>query len=223
MPNTTIPTPTSATPSLLPRSSRDSTPLASPSLATYQPPEEFQEGSSRQGYFDNVEEGEGELDHPRDMSHERFEQDAALFFKDEPNFAYEASKESRLNTEEEEDEEDDEGDLPGLLADSDEDGDEDARDLRGAVRGAARRAQRRAAWGPEWNDAVPAEVADEGDVVVEADDDGEDVEGEEVDDAALAAQLADEDLAVEDDMEGALEGTVFSYMIWEVSSLTTFL
>jgi len=224
MPNTTIPTPTSATPSLLPRSSRDSTPLESPSLATYQPPEEFQEGSSRQGYFDNVEEGEGELDHPRDITHERFEQDAALFFKDEPTFAYEAGKESRLNTEEEEDEEDDEGDLPGLLADSDEDGDEDARDLRGAVRGAARRAQRRAAWGPEWNDAVPAEAADEGDVAVEADDDGEDVEGgEEVDDAALAAQLADEDLAVEDDMEGALEGTVLSYLIWEASSLTTFL
>jgi len=152
------------------------------------------------------------------MNHERFEQDAALFFKDESTFAYEAGKESRLNTEEEEDEEDDEGDLPGLLADSDEDGDEDARELRGAMRGAPRRAQRRAAWGPEWNDAVPAEVADGGDVAVEADDDGEDVEGEEVDDAALAAQLADEDLAVEDDMEGALEGKVFSYPIWEANS-----
>jgi E3 ubiquitin-protein ligase MARCH6 len=213
MPNTTIPTPASAPPSLLPRSSRDSTPLGSPSLATYQPPEEFQEGSSPQGYFDGVEEGEGELDHPRGMNHERFEQDAALFFKDEPTFTYEAGKETRLNTEEEEDEEDDEGDLPGLLADSDEDGDEDARELRGAIRGPARRAQRRAAWGPEWNDAVPAEVADGGDVAVEADDDGEDVEGEEVDDAALAAQLADEDLAVEDDMEGALEGKVSSYSI----------
>jgi len=225
MPNTTIPTPASTSPSLLPRSSRDSTPLESPSespsLATYQPPEEFQEGSSQQGYFDGVEEGEGELDHPRNMNHERFEQDAALFFKDEPTFAYEAGKESRFNTEEEEDEEDDEGDLPGLLADSDEDGDEDARELRGAMRGAARRAQRRAAWGPEWDDAVPAEVADGGIVAVEADDDGEDVEGEEVDDAALAAQLADEDLAVEDDMEGALEGEVFSYPIWEASSLTT--
>ena len=213
MPNTTIPTPASASPSLLPRSSRDSTPLGSPSLATYQPPEEFQEGSSRQGYFDSVEEGEGELVHPRDMSHERFEQDAALFFKDEPIFAYEAGRESRLNTEEEEDEEDDEGDLPGLLADSDEDGDEDARELRDAVRGPARRGQRRPAWGPEWNDAVPAEVAVEGGVAVEADDDGEDVEGEEVDDAALAAQLADEDLAVEDDIEGVLEGMVFSYLI----------
>jgi hypothetical protein len=147
------------------------------------------------------------------MSHERFEQDAALFFKDEPIFAYEAGKESRPNTEEEEDEEDDEGDLPGLLADSDEDGDEDARELRGAVRGPARRGQRRAAWGPEWNDAVPAEVAVEGGVAVEVDDDGEDAEGEEVDDAALAAQLADEDLAVEDDMEGVLEGKVFSYLI----------
>jgi hypothetical protein len=55
-------------------------------------------------------------------------------------------------------------------------------------------------------------------MAVEADDDGEDAEGEEVDDAALAAQLADEDLAVEDDMEGALEGKVFSYPIWEASS-----
>lgn len=215
MPNTTIPTPASSPPSLLPRSSRDGTPLGSPNLATYQPPEEFQEGSSQQGYFDGIEEGEAELDHPRDMDNEQFKQDAALFFKDEPTFAYETGKESRLNTEEEEDEEDDEGDLPGLLADSDEDGDEE---LRGAMRGAARRAQRRAAWGPEWNDAVPAEVANGGDMAVEADDDGEDAEGEEVDDAALAAQLADEDLAVEDDMEGALEGKVFSYPIWEASS-----
>jgi len=220
MPNTTIPTPVSAPPSLLPRGSRDSTPLESPSLATYQPPEEFQEGSARQGYFDNVEDGEGGLDNCSDMvNHERFEQDAALFFKDEPIIAYHAGKESRLNTEEEEEEEEDEGDLPGLLADSDEDGDEDARELRGA----ARRGQRRAAWGPEWGDAVRPGVADEGDVAVEADDDGEDVEGEDVDDAALAAQLADEDMAVEDDMEGALEGKVFSRLIWVASSLTTFI
>jgi hypothetical protein len=153
------------------------------------------------------------------VNHERFEQDAALFFKDEPIIAYHAGKESRLNTEEEEEEEEDEGDLPGLLADSDEDGDEDARELRGA----ARRGQRRAAWGPEWGDAVRPGVADEGDVAVEADDDGEDVEGEDVDDAALAAQLADEDMAVEDDMEGALEGKVFSRLIWVASSLTTFI
>jgi hypothetical protein len=33
---------------------------------------------------------------------------------------------------------------------------------------------------------------------------------EDVDDVALAAQLADEDLAIEDDMEGALEGTELS-------------
>jgi E3 ubiquitin-protein ligase MARCH6 len=220
MPNTTIPTPASAPPSLLPRDSINSTPLGSPSLATYQPPEEFQEGSARQGYFDSVEEGETELDFSRDtMNHEQFEREAALFFKDEPLIEYHAGKETRINTEEEEEEEDDEGDLPGLLADSDEDGDDEARELRGA----ARREQRRAAWGPEWGDAVPAGVADEGDVAVEADDDGEDAEGDDVDDAALAAQLADEDMAVEDDMEGALEGKAFSSLIWEVSSLTTFI
>jgi hypothetical protein len=217
MPNTTIPTPASAPPSLLPRGSMDNTPLGSPSLATYQPPEEFQEGTVRQGYFDSVEE---ELDHNRDMmNHEQFEREAALFFKDEPIIAYNASKEARINTEEEEEEEDDEGDLPGLLADSDEEGDDEARELRGA----ARRGPRRAAWGPEWGDIVPAEVADEGDVAVEADDDGEDVEGEDVDDAALAAQLADEDMAVEDDMEGALEGKVFLRLIKDASFLTTFL
>jgi hypothetical protein len=220
MPNTTIPTPTSAPPSLLPRDSVDNTPLGSPSLATYQPPEEFQEGSARQGYFDGVEEGEGELDCSRNrMNHERFERDAALFFKGEPLIEYNAGKEARINTEEEEEEEEEDGDLPGLLADSDEDGDDEARVLRGA----ARRGQRRAAWGPEWGDAVPAEVADEGDIAVEADDDGEDAEGDDVEDAALAAQLADEDMVVEDDMEGALEGKVFSRLIWEVSSLTTFL
>jgi hypothetical protein len=206
MPNTTLPTPTSGPPSLL-RSSGDSTPPASPSLATYQPPEEFQEGSARRGYFDGVEEGEGEVDHDREtMNSEKFERDASLFFKDELIVVQHSGKESRPNAEEEEEEEDDEGDLPGLLADSDEDGEEDARELRGA----ARRGQRRAAWGPEWVDVGRVDVVDEEDVVVEADDDGEDPEGEDVDDAALAAQLADEDLAVEDDMEGALEGKGFS-------------
>ncbi|KAH9962695.1 hypothetical protein BC827DRAFT_206711 [Russula dissimulans] len=201
MPNTTIPTPTSGPSSLL-RTSGDSTPLASPSLATYQPPEEFQEGSAAQGYFDDVVEREGELD--RDMekrSAERFGRDAALYFKEEPMVSQNSEKESRSNAEEEEEEEEDEGDLPGLLADSDDDREEDARELRGA----ARRGPRRAGWGPEWGDAGRADVVGEEDVVAEADDDGEEADGEEVDDAAMAAQLADEDMAVEDDMEGALE------------------
>jgi hypothetical protein len=206
MPNTTLPTPTSGPPSVL-RSNGDSTPPASPSLATYQPPEEFQEGSARRGYFDGVEEAEGGVGHDREtMNSEKFERDASLFFKDELIVVQHSGKESRPNVEEEEEEEDDEGDLPGLLADSDEDGEEDARELRGA----ARRGQRRAAWGPEWVDVGRVGVVDEEDVVAEADDDGEDPEGEDVDDAALAAQLADEDLAVEDDMEGALEGKELS-------------
>lgn len=206
MPNTTLPTPTSGPPSLI-RSNGDSTPPASPSLATYQPPEEFQEGSARRGYFDGVKEAEGEVDHGREtMNSETFERDASLFFKDELIGAQHSGKESRPNAEEEEDEDEDEGDLPGLLADSDEDGEEDARELRGA----ARRGQRRAAWGPEWVDVGRVDVVDEEDVVAEADDDGEDPEAEDVDDAALAAQLADEDLAVEDDMEGALEGKELS-------------
>jgi len=136
------------------------------------------------------------------MNSEKFERDASLFFKDELILVQHSGKESQPNAEEEEEEEEDEGDLPGLLVDSDEDGEEDARELRGA----ARRGQRRAVWGPEWVDVGRANVADEEDVVAEADDDGEDAEGEDVDDAALAAQLADEDMAVEDDMEGALEG-----------------
>jgi E3 ubiquitin-protein ligase MARCH6 len=200
MPNTTLPTPTSGPPTLL-RSNGDSTPPASPSLATYQPPEEFQEGSARRGYFDGIEEGEGEVDNDKEkINTESFERDAPLFFKDDLIIVQHSGKESRLNAEEEEEEEDDEGDLPGLLADSDEDGEEDARELRGA----ARRGQRRAAWGPEWVDAGRADLADE-DVLGEADDEGDDAEGDDVDDVALAAQLADEDMAVEDDMEGALE------------------
>jgi hypothetical protein len=203
MPNTTLPTPTSGPPSLL-RSNGDSTPPASPNLATYQPPEEFQEGSARRGYFDDLEEGEGEVDPDREkLNSEGFEQEAPLFFKDELIIAQHSGKESRPNAEEEEEEEEDEGDLPGLLADSDEDGEDDAREMRGA----ARRGQRRAAWGPEWVDAGRADVADEEDVVAEADEDGEDAD--DVDDVALAA-LAEEDMAVEDDMEGALEGGVFT-------------
>ncbi|KAI9510016.1 hypothetical protein F5148DRAFT_977305 [Russula earlei] len=181
MPNATIPTPTSGPSSFLFRSSGDSTPLASPSLATYQPPEEFQEGSARRGYFDGAVEVEDEIDCNREkMSAEDFDRDRALYFKEEL-FSQSSEMESQRNVEEEEEDDGDEGDLPGLLADSDEDGEEDARELRG----------------------LP-DVADE-DVIVEADDDGEDPEGDEMDDAALAAQLADEDIVVEDDMEGALE------------------
>jgi E3 ubiquitin-protein ligase MARCH6 len=152
------------------------------------------------------------------MDSEKFERDASLFFKDEPIVVQHSGKESRPNAEEEEEEEEDEGDLPGLLADSDEDGEEDARELRGA----ARRGQRHAAWGPEWVDVGRVDVVDEEDVVAEADDDGEEPEGEEVDDAALAAQLADEDLAVEDDMEGALEGKEVSrYLeVWFLDELS---
>ena len=203
MPSTTIPTPTSGPPSLLLRSSRDSTPLASPNLATYQPPEEFQEGSARRGYFDGAKKGEEKPDRDNgETDSGRFERDVALFFREEPFTAQPSDKELRLAAEGEEEDEGDEGDLPGLLADSEEDGDEDARELRGV----ARRGPRRGPWGPEWVDAGRANVVDEDDAVAEVDDDGEDAEGEDIDDAALAAQLADEDMAVEDDMEGALEG-----------------
>ncbi|KAI0251385.1 hypothetical protein BJV78DRAFT_1375071 [Lactifluus subvellereus] len=197
MPSATIPTPTSGPPSLLLRSSRDSTPLASPNLATYQPPEEFQEGSARRGYFDGAKKGEEKPDRDNgETDSGRFERDVAQFFREDPFTAQPSDKELRPGAEE-----GDEGDLPGLLADSEEDGEEDARELRGV----ARRGPRRGPWGPEWVDAGRANVVDEDDAVAEVDDEGEDAEGEDIDDAALAAQLADEDMAVEDDMEGALE------------------
>jgi E3 ubiquitin-protein ligase MARCH6 len=200
MPSTTIPTPTSGQPSLLLRGSRDSTPLASPNLATYQPPEEFQEGSTR-GYFDGVKKGEERANRDGgEMDSGRFERDVAQFFREEPVTAQPSDKELQPGADEEEEDDEDEGDLPALLADSDEDGEEDIGEPRGVAR------PRRAPWGPEWVDAGRADVADEEDVVAEVDDEGEDAEGEDVDDAALAAQLADEDMAVEDDMEGALEG-----------------
>ena len=97
MPNMTIPTPTSGTPSLLLRSSKDNTPLASPNLATYRPPEEFQEGSTQRDYFDGAKDGEEEVGHDgENMVPERFERDTALFFKGEQN-AKLSSKEYRLN------------------------------------------------------------------------------------------------------------------------------
>jgi hypothetical protein len=63
-------------------------------------------------------------------------------------------------------------------------------------------------------------MGDEEDVVAEADDDVEDAEGEDVDDVALGAQLADEDMVVEDDMDGALEGKSF-HVIQDLGSLTS--
>ncbi|KAH9046014.1 hypothetical protein EDB84DRAFT_1265628 [Lactarius hengduanensis] len=166
-------------PSLLLRSV-DSTPPASPNLATYQPPEEFQEGSVRGGYFDDFEKVDEDVDRDSDeVDPRKFERDMAQFFKEEPLGAQPPDKKIGPDAEEEEEEEE-EGDLPGLLVDSDEDGEEDARE--------------------------PQAAAQHGEgVVAEADEDGEDAEGEDADDAALAAQLADEDIAVEDDMEGALE------------------
>lgn len=200
MPSTTIPTPTSSQPSLLLRSV-DSTPPASPNLATYQPPEEFQEGSVRGGYFDDFEKVDEDVDRDsEEVDPRNFERDMAQFFKEEPLVAQPPDKKIGPDAEEEEEEEE-EGDLPGLLVDSDEDGEEDAREPQAA----AQRGPRRVAWGPEWGDAGQADVADGEGVVAEADEDGEDAEGEDADDAALAAQLADEDIAVEDDMEGALE------------------
>ncbi|KAH9172209.1 hypothetical protein EDB89DRAFT_1851386 [Lactarius sanguifluus] len=169
-------------PSLLLRSV-DSTPPASPNLATYQPPEEFHEGSVRGGYFDDFEKVNEDVDRDsEDVDPRKFERDMAQFFKEEPLAAQPPDKKIGPDAEEEEEEEE-EGDLPGLLADSDEDGEEDAREPQAAAQ----------------------HVADGEGVVAEADEDGEDAEGEDADDAALAAQLADEDIAVEDDMEGALE------------------
>ena len=197
MPSTTIPTPTSSQPSLLIRSV-DSTPPASSNLATYQPPEEFQEGSVRRGYFDGFDKvNEGVDRSSEEMDPRKLGRDMAQFFKEEPVTAQPSDNKIGPAAEEEEEE----GDLPELLADSDEDGEEDAREPQAAVQ----RGPRRVAWGPEWGDAGRADVADEG-VVAEADEDGEDAEGDDADDAAVAAQLADEDIAVEDDMEGALEG-----------------
>ncbi|KAH9039259.1 hypothetical protein EDB85DRAFT_2110167 [Lactarius pseudohatsudake] len=161
----------------------DSTPPASPNLATYQPPEEFQEGSVRGGYFDDFEKVDEDVDRDsEEVDPRKFERDMAQFFKEEPLAAQPPDKKIGPDAEEEEEEEE-EGDLPGLLVDSDEDGEEDAREPQAAAQ----------------------HVADGEGVVAEADEDGEDAEGEDADDAALAAQLADEDIAVEDDMEGALE------------------
>jgi hypothetical protein len=160
MPSTTIPTPTSSQLSLLIRSV-DSTPPASSNLATYQPPEEFQEGSVRRGYFDGFEKANEEVDRDsEEMNPRKFERDMAQFFKEDPVIAQPPDNKIGPGAEEEEEEEEEEGDLPELLADSDEDGEEDAREPQAA----AQRGPRRVAWGPEWGDAGQADVADVADV-----------------------------------------------------------
>jgi hypothetical protein len=74
MPSATTPMLTSRPPSLLLRSSRDSTAIASLKLPTYEPPEESQGGSARWEYFDGVKEGEEKPDRdqwrrtPEDLS-----------------------------------------------------------------------------------------------------------------------------------------------------------
>ena len=103
-----------------------------------------------------------------------------------------------------------ERDLPGLLEDSKEDGGEDVRELRGVARHG-----RDVDWGPKCVDAGQANVMDEGDTAAEVDD-----EGKNVADAALAALFADEDMAMEDDIESALEGKCFSRPLCRSSSLT---
>jgi len=205
MPNMTIPTPTSTPPSLMFRSV-NSTPPASPNLATYHPPEELQEDSAKPGYFDGFEKVDEEVDHDgEETNSQNIEHEMVQYFK-EPGIAQPPEKRIDPGAEEQEEEE---GDLPGLLVDSDEDAEDDA----GEPQDAARRGPRRVAWGPEWGDGRRADVADEEGVVAEADEDGEDAEGDDADDAALAAQLADEDIAVEDDMEGALEGKQYLILV----------
>ncbi|TFY72452.1 hypothetical protein EVG20_g549 [Dentipellis fragilis] len=66
MPSATLPTPTTPPAALR---SKEHTPLASPSLATYRAPEEFQEGSSRQSYFDPVQEEDDEQTYEEDHAH----------------------------------------------------------------------------------------------------------------------------------------------------------
>ena len=51
-------------------------------------------------------------------------------------------------------------------------------------------------------------MVDEDDAAAEVDHKGEDV-----DDGALATQLADEDMAMEGDMEGTYEGKCFSHLL----------
>ena len=104
-----------------------------------------------------------------------------------------------------------ERDLPGLLEDSKEDGGEDVRELRGVARH-GRDVDHGALNGLIQDKLI---VMDEGDTAAEVDH-----EGKNVANAALAALFADKDMAMEDDIEGALEGKCFSRPWCRLSSLT---
>ncbi|TFY83645.1 hypothetical protein EWM64_g363 [Hericium alpestre] len=212
MPSATLPTPTTPP---APLRSKDHTPLASPSLATYRPPEEFQEGSSRQGYFDPVVE--------EDDADETLAEEHARFFRDPADRKAE-------DVEEGEDDGDDAEDIMlnlDLEGDADAE-DEDAEEVPEGVPGLESESEDEDQ--VENGDAAP-EVRDEDDQAEGAQRDGEAGEAQEqggegraqgeqgADGAAPLAggELDDVDINVEDDMEGALEaigmrGPLFAIM-----------
>ncbi|KAI0064059.1 hypothetical protein BV25DRAFT_1990235 [Artomyces pyxidatus] len=184
MPTATLPTPTTPP---VPLRNKESTPLGSPSLATYRPPEEFQDEIA--GYFDTVME-------ETDARPEDFEEEHAIYFRDP-----EANDEVDLQTDEDGDEVEEAQPLV-LLTDSEA---EDVEDV--AVGNGVEDDPQGAVWAPEWEEE-DLEPGAEMDDAVEGEGDGEE-EGEagaeEVDDGAMAAQIAEDEIGVEDDMEGALE------------------
>ncbi|KAA1468915.1 hypothetical protein DENSPDRAFT_834409 [Dentipellis sp. KUC8613] len=176
MPSATLPTPTTPP---APLRSKESTPLASPSLATYRAPEEFQEGSSRQSYFDPVQEEDDE---------QTFEEDHAHFFRlpeDEDRNPVGAPRRVGIR------ELLGEGDLTDLIGPETETEDEE---LQEGILG----------MGLEDHDAEERNEIDVPEEEIQVVEGGEQqpADGEA---ALAAAELDDADLNVEDDMEGALE------------------
>ncbi|KAI0048750.1 hypothetical protein FA95DRAFT_1007728 [Auriscalpium vulgare] len=192
MPSATLPTPTTPPASLR---NKAPTPLASPSLATYRPPEEFQDESP--GYFDPLaEEGDN-------LGIKDFAEEHANYFRDvnDPNVRVHTERiEIEFDDDDDDDEEEDEDGLPALLLDSeDDDGDDEL--IQGEE--ALGDDEGRAAWAQNWEDnrQLDVEIPEAPDVAPEAGGPALD----ELEDGALAAQLLEDDIGVEDDMEGALE------------------
>jgi E3 ubiquitin-protein ligase MARCH6 len=179
---------------MLARPSRGNTPLASPSLATYRAPEEFEAGPSNTGYFPqygNVVDSQPSQ--PGDL----LEEDWDIFFRDPSpvNSPHPSANESGVPVDVDEGDQSGDIEMPGLQLWTDEeelDDDEEEDGPDALVDFDAPRADLR---------------LDEDEQLGEAREPGMAAGQGAGDDNIELAELADElDAGVEDDMEGALEG-----------------
>ena len=215
MPGATLPAPTTPPTPLLAAGShwgKGQVPLASPSLATYRAPEEFQQPEA-EDYFepggaadaeddvDTVAEGDGMdgADEDEDPT-AVLRREHARYFREQGHVAER------------------DGDVPTPVVPSDSEDDDEEEEVMEVI--PRRAARRRAAWDPAQFDGPEQMDDDDEGELDEVEGEGEGEGGRE--NGQALEPVDDMDINVEDDMDGALEGVscIFRFRMVELRSLT---